>query len=188
TSAGKPEVFYAGSEACPFCGVERWGMIVALSQFGTFSNLALMQSTPTERPQVTTFTFFGSSYESPYISFVPVEVISDVPKGFGFAHLQPLTAIQRALLRTFDPPQQVPFVDVANRFARVDSTVMPTLIKRMSWTELASSMTRPTSIPAQAIAGEAEVLTAEICQATGGNPQSVCSSPVVSHYEAALPL
>ena len=27
---------YAGSEACPFCGVQRWGMIIALSQFGTF--------------------------------------------------------------------------------------------------------------------------------------------------------
>ena len=23
-AAGKPEVFYAGSEACPFCGVQRW--------------------------------------------------------------------------------------------------------------------------------------------------------------------
>ena len=46
-SGGKPEVFYAGSEACPFCGVQRWGMIVALSQFGTFSNLHLMQSVAT---------------------------------------------------------------------------------------------------------------------------------------------
>ena len=25
TAAGKPEVFFAGSEACPYCGVQRWG-------------------------------------------------------------------------------------------------------------------------------------------------------------------
>ena len=49
TLNGKPEVLYIGSEGCPFCGVQRWGMIVALSQFGTFSNLHLMQSQTTER-------------------------------------------------------------------------------------------------------------------------------------------
>jgi len=25
---GKPEIFFAGSEACPFCAVQRWGLIV----------------------------------------------------------------------------------------------------------------------------------------------------------------
>ena len=104
TSGGKPEVFYAGSEACPFCGVQRWGMIVALSQFGTFSNLHLMQSIATTPPQVRTFTFFGSSYRSPYISFVPVEVWSNVPKPPGLARLQSLTHPESALLHRFDPP------------------------------------------------------------------------------------
>ena len=31
------------------------------------------------------------------------------------------------------------------------------------------------------------MLTAEVCEATGGNPASVCSSAVVQQYEAALP-
>lgn len=188
TLGGKPEVFYAGSEACPFCGVQRWGMIVALSQFGTFSGLRLMQSSPTESPAVRTFTFYGSSYRSPYVAFVPVEVISNVPKGFGFEHLQRLTPFEHALLTGFDPMQQTPFVDVANRFVGIDSTVQPSLIARLSWVALASSLLKPASTPAQAIGGEAEVLTAEICEATGGNPRSVCSAPVVAQYEAALPL
>jgi hypothetical protein len=188
TLADKPELFFAGSEACPFCATQRWGMIVALSQFGTFSNLHLMQSTSTEPPQVRTFTFFSSSYHSPYISFVPVEVISNVPKGFGFAHLQPLTASENALLSTFDPSRETPFIDVANRFTTTESTVLPQLVGGMSWTQIASSLTHPRSLPAQAIGGEAEVLTAEICEATGGDPSSVCSAPVVNQYEAALPL
>ena len=188
SAGGKPEVFFAGAEGCPFCGVERWGMIVALAQFGSFSNLHLMQSVPTEPPADRTFTFFGSSYQSPYISFVPVEVLSNVRHGFGFEHLQPLTPSERALLGQFDPPAQTPFIDVAGRFINIDSTVQPTLIAGRSWNQIAGSLTNPSAIPAQAVGGEAEVLTAELCEATGGKPQSVCSSPVVKQYEAALPL
>jgi hypothetical protein len=187
TAGGKPEVFYAGSEACPFCGVQRWGMIVALSQFGTFSNLHLMQSIVTNPPQVRTFTFFGSSYRSPYISFVPVEVWSNVPKPPGLARLQTLTHGESALLHQFDPSVETPFVDIAGRFVIDSSTVDPHLIAHKSWTQLAGALTDPSNVSTQAIAGEAEVLTAEVCEATGGTPQSVCSSTVVEQYEAALP-
>jgi len=187
TAGGKPEVFYAGSEACPFCGVQRWGMIIALSQFGTFSKLHLMQSVATTPPQVRTFTFFGSGYRSPYVSFVPVEVWSNVPKPPGLARLQSLTHAQSALLHRFDPPFETPFIDVANRFITDSSTVDPQLIAHKSWTQLAGALTDPDNLATQAIAGEAEVLTAEVCEATGGNPQSVCSSAVVQQYEAALP-
>ena len=186
-SAGKPKVFYAGSEACPFCGVQRWGMIVALSQFGTFSNLHLMQSVPMTPPQVTTFTFFGSSYQSPYVSFVPVEVWSNVPKPPGLAPLQTLTHPEALLVHRFDPAVETPFIDVANRFITDSSTVDPQLIAHKSWTQLAAALTDPGNVSTQAIAGEAEVLTAEVCEATGGNPASVCSSTVVQQYETALP-
>ncbi len=187
TSGGKPEVFYAGSEACPFCGVQRWGMIVALSQFGTFSNLHLMQSVPTTPPQVTTFTFFGSSYHSPYVSFVPVEVWSNVPANPGLVPLQTLTHSEALLVHRFDPPVETPFIDVANRFITDSSTVTPELIAHKSWRQLAGGLTDPSNVSTQAIAGEAEVLTAEVCEATGGNPAAVCSSTVVQQYEAALP-
>ena len=187
TDGGRPEVFYAGSEACPFCGVQRWGMIIALSQFGTFSKLHLMQSVATTSPQVRTFTFFGSGYSSPYVSFVPVEVWSNVPKPPGLAQLQSLTHAQSALLHRFDPPFETPFIDVANRFITDSSTVDPLLIAHKSWAQLAGGLTDPSNLATQAIAGEAEVLTAEVCEATGGNPQSVCSSAVVQQYEAALP-
>jgi hypothetical protein len=187
TSGGKPEFFYAGSEACPFCGVQRWGMIVALSQFGTFSNLHLMQSVKSKPAQVRTFTFFGSSYRSPYISFVPVEVWSNVPKPPGLAPLQTLTHPEALLLHRFDPAVETPFIDIGNRFITDRSTITPRLIAHKSWTQLAAGLTDPSNVSTQAIAGEAEVMIAEMCETTGGNPQSVCSSAVVQQYEAALP-
>jgi hypothetical protein len=185
-SGGKPEFFYAGSEACPFCGVQRWGMIVALSQFGTFSNLHLMQSVESKPARVRTFTFFGSSYRSPYISFVPVEVWSNVPKPPGLAPLQKLTHPQALLVHRFDPAVETPFIDIANRFITDSSTVSPKLIAHKSWTQIAGALTDPSNVSTQAIAGEAEVMTAEVCEATGGSPQSICSSTIVQQYEAAL--
>ena len=136
---------------------------------------------------MTTFTFFGSSYHSPYISFVPVEVWSNVPKPPGLAPLQTLTHSEALLVHRFDPPVETPFIDVANRFITDSSTVTPELIAHKSWTQLAGALTDPSNVSTQAIAGEAEVLTAEVCEATGGNPASVCSSTVVQQYEAALP-
>jgi Domain of unknown function (DUF929) len=188
TLAGRPELLFIGAEGCPFCAIERWGVIVALSQFGTFSNLHLIQSDTVNSPAIRTFTFLGSTYRSRYLSFEPVEALSNVRRGRGFAPLQRLTQPQRALLDRFDRSAETPFVDVAGRFTKVDSTVQPELLAGDSWAQIANSLTRPTSIPAQAIAGEAEVLTAELCEATNGAPESVCSAAVVSHYEAALPL
>ena len=39
TAGGKPEMLYIGAEFCPICATQRWPMTVALSQFGTFTNL-----------------------------------------------------------------------------------------------------------------------------------------------------
>ena len=44
TLNNKPEILYIGAEYCPFCAAERWSMIIALSRFGTFSNLHFMTS------------------------------------------------------------------------------------------------------------------------------------------------
>lgn len=188
TRGGKPELFFAGAEGCPFCGVQRWGMIAALSQFGTFSNLHLMQSDTTEPPPVRTFTFYGSSYHSPYLAFVPVEILGHIRHGQKFPQLQHPTAAEWMLIHRFDRPPETPFIDVAGRFVQVSSTVDPHLIGGLTWAQVAGSLGNPTSIGAQTIAGEAEVLTAELCLATGGRPTSVCSATVVTQYEAALPL
>ncbi len=50
--AGKPEVLFVGTESCRFCAIERWGLVAALSQFGSFANLHLGQSATTDRPIV----------------------------------------------------------------------------------------------------------------------------------------
>ena len=95
---GKPQVFYAGAEYCPFCAGERWAMVVALSRFGTFTDLGLTTSAHEDVfPDTATFTFHGSTYTSDYIAFTPYELFTNQPTGQG--GYEPLEALPADLQR-----------------------------------------------------------------------------------------
>ena len=44
-----PVVFFYGAEFAPYAAAERWPLILALSRFGTFHRLGLMQSSSDDR-------------------------------------------------------------------------------------------------------------------------------------------
>ncbi len=184
--SGKPEVLYVGQESCPACAIERWGLVVALEQFGTFSNLRLGESATTEHPFVRSFTFSGARYSSPYLSLDAVELTSDLSGPGGFRPLGRLTPAQARVVRDLDTRGIAPFIDVANQFADVGATVSPDLAQGLSWSQLAASVGRPRTRSGQAIAATAEVLTAEICRATRGAPASICASAAVQDYTSRL--
>ena len=70
---GKPEVLFIGAEYCPYCAAERWALVMALSKFGTFSNVMGVISSSTDvNANTPTFSLYHSGYTSPYLSFVPV--------------------------------------------------------------------------------------------------------------------
>ncbi|MBV8997800.1 MAG: DUF929 family protein [Solirubrobacterales bacterium] len=181
--AGRPEVLFVGLESCGLCAVERWGLVVALSRFGGFTNLRLGESATTSPPVLTSFMFVGSSYVSPYVSFVPLELTGDVRRpGGGYRPLARLTVPQRSLLYALDPAGVAPFVDVGNRAIDVGATVSSGALGGSSWPALAGSIRNPRAPSGQAIAAAAEVITAEICRATGGAPTSVCGGAAVRDY------
>ena len=187
SGSGKPEVLFVGLASCRFCALERWGLVAALSQFGSFENLHLSQSATTKQPVVRSFTFHGSTYDSFWVSFDAVELTSDVPRaGGGYQPLDRLTPSQQALVRALDPAATVPFVDVANQFTDVGATVSPNALNGLPWGVLSASLGRPNTPTGQAIAATAEVLTAEICRATGGVPAAVCDPSAVADYTSRL--
>ncbi len=78
TEDGKPKILYVGAEYCPYCATERWAMVVALSRFGTFSNLGQTASSADDvYPSTATLSFHGSSYTSSTIAFTGVETQAD---------------------------------------------------------------------------------------------------------------
>ena len=45
---GKPAIVFVSEESCPFCAAERWPLTVALSHFGTWSQLGVTKSAATD--------------------------------------------------------------------------------------------------------------------------------------------
>ncbi len=156
TSAGKPEVLYVGAEFCSYCAAERWPLVVALSRFGRFSHLAEMQSSGTSAfPSIQTFSFEGSHYASPYLTFVAVEEYSDVTGSNGtYTRVAVLTPAEQAVFRRNDPRgipggspdlKTLPFVDIANRMVTSTSAFTPALLQNLSRNAVASALADPSA-------------------------------------------
>jgi hypothetical protein len=179
---GKPEVLYYGAEYCPFCAAERWSLIVALSRFGTFSNLHQTTSSPADvYPSTHTFSFYGSSYTSQYVDFVPLEVQS-----YQGVPLQTPTAAQQQLINQYNPNGSFPFIDFANKYTLTGVSYDPQVLSNLSWQQIASALSNPQSPVAQSILGSANYFTAAICEATNQQPASVCQAAPIPQVQQSL--
>ena len=181
---GKPLVFFMGAEFCPYCAAERWPLIVALSRFGTFSNLSTTFSSSTDTdPNTPTFSFHGSSFTSKYITFQPVEVETNQPaSGGGYTALDKLTSDQQAIVSKFDQGGGFPFVDFGDQSIGTAVSYDPALLAGMTHDQIAAQLKDPNSAIAKAILGSANAYTAEICKLTNNQPSDVCSSPAATAY------
>lgn len=197
TSGAKPELFFLGGNYCPYCATERWPMVVALSRFGTFKNLGETTSSSTDvYPNTQTFSFYGSTYTSKYLSFVPVEVATNKPDGAGgYTTLQTPSKAQLKLTAEYDAPPYVassqsaggiPFQDYGNRFLVEGPQYGPQALQGQTADLIAGSLSVPSSPIAQGIDGAANWDTAAICELTNNAPSSVCSLPVIKTAESDL--
>ena len=179
---GHPEVFYLGAEYCPYCGAERWPMIIALSRFGTFSGLKTTSSSSSDvYPNTPTFTFHGATYTSQYVDFVSVET-TDRDRN----PLESPTAAQSALVTQYDTSGSIPFVDFANRYAFSGAMYLPDVLSGMSWQGVADTLATPASPQAKAVLGSANLITAAVCRLTADQPAAVCSSSAIQAIEQKL--
>lgn len=179
---GKPEVLYYGAEYCPYCAAERWGLIVALSRFGTLNHLHQTTSSSTDiYPSTNTFSFYGSSYTSQYLDFVPLEVES-----YQGVSLETPTAAQQQLINQYNAGGSFPFIDIGNQYTIVGASYSPQVLSNMSWQQIAAALSNAQSAVAQNILGTANYLTAAMCQATNQQPSSVCQAAPIPQVQQAL--
>lgn len=184
TRGGKPEVLYVGTEYCPYCAMENWPLIVALSRFGQFTGLAVSRSPKFEGiAPVDSWTFYGSHYTSRYLAFVPVERYSNVlvdakanPNAAkSYRKLQQLTPAQQAIFGKYDKPGSTPFLDFGNRGVQIGAGPIPSqLMAGKSWSQVAAALRQPTTALGADLLGQADLLTAELCGLTGNRPAAAC--------------
>jgi hypothetical protein len=177
----KPLITYVGAEYCPYCAAERWALAVALSRFGTFSNLSGTHSSDSDvYPDTQTLSFYGSSYSSAYVDFQAVEEASNQLVGGTYQTLQAPTEAQSALMAEYDQQGSIPFLDIANRYVITGSSFSPQVLQGLSRSQIAAQLQDPSSAVAQAIDGTANDITAAIASVTGNQPSSVGNSAAIA--------
>ena len=202
TGATLPEVFYLGAEYCPFCAVERWPLIVALSRFGTFTGLGDMESSTLSGevyPGTPTFTFVKSTYTSKYLVFKSIEQYTNVydsAAGF-YTKLQTPTRAEAANFQKYDsskyipgmrPTQDhsIPFISIGNKFLVSGSSFTPATLANQQRSDIAAGLSNSTSPVSAAILATANYLSASFCSLTHEQPAAVCSSAGVAKAKKAL--
>jgi Domain of unknown function (DUF929) len=169
TIDGKATVVFVSEESCPFCAAERWSLVVALSHFGTWSNLGSTRSSATDvYPNTATFSFRGAHYHSAEITLRTTELADNLGH-----RLQAETPLDAKLIATYDVPPfvnsadqsgAVPFLDIANRYILAGAQYDPQILAGLSAAQIASQLRNPSSPVAQAIDGSANEVVAAVDQ------------------------
>jgi hypothetical protein len=198
TSGGHPEVLYVGAEYCPFCAAQRWAMITSLSRFGTFTGLKTIHSSSTDSyPNTPTWTFYGSTYTSKYITFTSVEETTNARQGNSsntsvpYVTLQTPTNAEEALLTKWDPGSgsggAIPFIDIGNKYVQVGNMnpYSPQDLQGKTWSQVATAMNQPTTTIAKDADANANYMTAGICKLTNNQPSTACT-PAIQALETKI--
>ncbi|MCU1363495.1 MAG: hypothetical protein JWM55_1323 [Acidimicrobiaceae bacterium] len=174
-------VSYVGAEYCPYCAIQRWGLLVALSKFGTFINLnnEIFSSSSDAYPHLASWSFVGAKYASEYFRFEPVELTSNKPiSGGGHEPLEKMSEAQRVAYDKFNPQGELPFVDFGNHFVTLGASSSPAVLEGLSLSAIGQQLKNPKSAVALAVDGSANYFIASLCSMAQTDAPAICSSRV----------
>jgi hypothetical protein len=187
TAGGKPEILYVGTEYCPYCAAENWALLAALGRFGTFTSVSQIRSAGYPPiPPLDSWTFYRSAYTSDYLTFVPVEMYSNVLvspranplKASSYRVLEKLTPAQRSLMNKADKTKDTPFTDFGGQAVMIGSPIPPWMLEHLTWSQLISALRARRGAAAQAVIGAADFITAELCTLTRDRPAAACPASI----------
>jgi len=184
TAAGKVEVAYVGGGWCPYCALGNWPLQVALSQFGTFSQLGgPVSSSPTDvYPGLKSWSFTGARYVSKYFKLDAFEVSQNSSR--------PPPADLNALLTKYDraPYTQtaggIPFTDLGDHFLVIGAPSSIAPLMHLSQAQVASDLRHPDIAVARSVDGAANYLVAAMCLTPGASSAPICASKFAQRLDA----
>jgi len=147
-----------------------------LSKFGTFSPQPGRIHSANQDGNVPTLTFYGTTYSSPYISFVPVEVYTNHLSGNGYMTLQTPTARQLQLWQDSNGGS-FPFVDLGGGQILPSAQYSFVPMQNLPFSTVAAQVgDNSTAIGANIDASAAQLVKTICASLTHGRPTGVCSS------------
>lgn len=184
---GKPYFLYVGAQFCPFCAAERWSIVKALSNFGTWLGLGPDTSADEEAgfSRIPTYNFVNASYTSDYISFGHKETADRNGKPIAG---QELSDFEKQWTNKHNPRGGVPFLFLNGQYVQLSSGFSPSLLSGKTYEQVKADIESNVNTPyIAAINKEADIITAYLCKATGGKPNEVCSIPGIVSLVAQVP-
>ena len=176
TKNGLPEMLYIGAEFCPICATERWPMIVALSHFGTFSNVSQTSSAALDG-NIPTVSFYGSTFASPELAFTPVETTTNQPKGNYYEPLQTPTPEQQKLWSTLlNGNLSFPFIDMGGKYMLNTSQFPESVLQGSNFSQILGDVGNNNTTIGKNIDAAAGALVRYLCNVTGDKPADTCSA------------
>lgn len=192
---GKPEILYLGSEPCPFCAAQRWAFVIAMSRFGTWSDLGVTHSAQDDvDPMTATFTFSRARFVSPFVSVVTVEHLSSVKLPNGpYVTLQPISSEEDRLYKRYTSARYfpgnvggLPFQDFGNQVVMSSSEFDPGILHNLTAEAIAADLSDYSNPVTRHIVATANYLISATCLIDGERPSSVCHAPGVvesAHFD-----
>lgn len=110
---GKVSFLYVGGQFCPYCAMERWAIVMALNQFGSFTTP--LSSMTSSEGKIGTYDFISSIYSSTKVDFQPVEVLNQKSNP-----LEQMDKQQQGLFDQYNPNGTIPFVCIAGTTFRTN--------------------------------------------------------------------
>jgi hypothetical protein len=177
SEGGKAELLMISALGCDGCAAERWALIKALGRFGTFKQLA----SDANGSSVPAFDLLNAQYSSYFVSFANKE-IRDVN---GNA-LQRLTVREHSIFKRYDPNGRLPFVVVGN-YAMAGHGVSPDALAGLKFRDVQSALiANKHALFSREINAEANLITAFLCRADGGQPSVFCGRAPIRRIAARL--
>jgi hypothetical protein len=182
---GKPLVLYVGALFDAPSASERWALVKALGQFGSFSNVQATTSNPAVKGQpaikVPTFFLVHAHYRSAYITFNHREIEDSYGKPY-----QKLSVADSTLVRKF---QYLPVLIAGNYYLSrpmvLPQEFSPSKGQLYSFVQIRSALGQnynkldDLGQVISDINSETNILVAIICRADGGRPGNVCGNPTI---------
>jgi hypothetical protein len=165
------------------CAAERWALVMALSKFGTFTTLKGTTSSATgTSPKTPTFSFYGATYSSKYLTLVTDELETNTNVGEGeYPLLQPPTTQEMTMMNAWDRAPyttitlSLPFAYIGGKFLLTTAQYDASAISQKSFQAAASIMSTATSAVSRHAEAAAGYLVADFCALTHDQPTRVCS-------------
>ncbi len=187
---GKPVILSVGAEYCPYCAIQRWGLVLALMRFGNFSTLDYMTSSA-DGTDWATFTLHGANYSSDYISLAAYEVYDRLG-----ANLDVIPQVYASDFNVYG--NAFPFTDFAGRYVVLGAMLPPgysdyvggylgPMLDGKTWAQITMAIGDASNPLGGLINEEASVITAAICKVTSGGPALVCEQEQIATLSSLLP-